>query len=95
MGKFIFCLPACPLACYGVPMYRKVPIKVTTGYQERAKAILELVKTCKKGEGIEVPPEELEGKEILQAAISREGRRSGVKVKTKTVEGRLIVFSAV
>jgi hypothetical protein len=97
-GKLFFRLLACPLACYGVPMYRKIPIKVTTGYQARAKAILELVKTCKNGEGVEIPPEDLgeeREREILRSAISREGRRQKVKVHTKTIENTLVVYPAV
>lgn len=76
-------------------MLKKVKIPRVYNYQARAKEILAAVKTCKEGEGIQVPLEEVPKKEILQAALSRESRRAGMRIVTMTAEGGLIISPAV
>lgn len=73
-------------------MLKKVKIPRVVNYQTRAKEILEAIKTCKDGEGIEVPLEDGARKEILQAALSREGRRNKIRIKTMTVGDNLVIF---
>lgn len=76
-------------------MLKKVKIPRVYNYQARAKEILALVKTCKEGEGVQVPLEDVPKKEILQAALSRESKRAGIRINTMTTEGGLVISPAV
>ena len=73
-------------------MIRKVPISPTPNYQALAKQVVSLLRTCKAGEGVEISLQDVPRKEILQAALSREGRREGIKIRTMSSDAGLIAF---